>query len=219
VKGSKGFTLLEILVSITLMAVLVVVLSMALRSGINAYSRIRHYNRSFFPKAALQGLLFRQLEAVVSPGHGNLSAFSFFQGEGDKLLFVTTYGPQGLGLGGPLKVVYWFNESEGALCYAQKVIVKRHEVAQELPDRFYDLSEEELKKRGWIVTALKGVKALGFSYHYDSSEQEEDPGKWPEEFKRRRALPIEVGVSIDFDDGSDERKALEKWIVIPVGVM
>jgi len=220
VKDSQGFTLLEVLVSITLMAVLVVILSMALRSGINAYSRVRDYNNSFFPKAALQGLLFRQLEAVVAPGRGIISAYSLFKGEGDKLLFVTTYGPQGLGQGGLLKVVYWFDESDETLFYAQRIVVKKQEVRQELPDRFYDMSEKELKKKGWTVAALKGVKAFSLSYHYSLSEQEKDPEKWPEEFKNRHGeVPIEIGVSVTLKKESAGQKVSRDWVVVPVGIM
>ncbi len=222
-KDSRGFTLLEILVSMTLMAVLVVILSMALRSGINAYNRVISLNKSFFPKAAFEGLLYRQLEAVVRPGQGDLATFFLFEGEGDKLLFVTTYGPQGIGRGGLLKVVYWLNETEEKLYYAQKVVVTRKEVSEELPDRFYDLSKEELNKKGWTVAALEGVKAIYFSYHLDSSEQEENPGKWPEKAQKRRSLPIEIGLSVDFKGDSNKDKGRDSdsrsWTVIPVGVM
>ena len=218
-RRESGFTLLEVLVSITLIAVLVVVLSMALRSGINAYTRARNFNASFFPESALEGLLFRQLEAVVAPGRGDLSGFFFFEGEEDKISFVTTYGPQGVGRGGIWKVVYWLNESENRLYYAQRPLMKRQDARKDLPDRFYDLSKEELNRKGWLVASLKGVKGLYFSYRHVSSRGEEEPGKWPEEFRKRRALPVDVAISVDFGKKGQRDDSARRWTILPVGAI
>jgi prepilin-type N-terminal cleavage/methylation domain-containing protein len=38
-KSSSGFTLLELLISVSLIAVLVLILSMSVRTGLRAYSR------------------------------------------------------------------------------------------------------------------------------------------------------------------------------------
>ncbi len=217
-RGSGGFTLLEVLVSMTLIAVLVVILSMALRSGINAYSRAREFNKDFFPRAALEGLLFRQLEAVVTPGRGELSGYFMFDGEGDKIAFVTTYGPQGVGRGGILKVVYWLNESEEKLYYAQKILVSRNEAREDLPDRFYDLSEKELNENGWLVATLSGVKGLSFAYRHSAVTDESSPDKWPEEYKKGRSLPIEVAMSVDFTKNGEKNQEERQWYIIPVGV-
>ncbi len=218
-KETRGFTLLEVLVSMTLIAVLVVVLSMALRSGINAYTRAKNYNATFFPEAALEGLLFRQLEAIVVPGRGTLSGFCFFRGEDDKLCFVTTYGPQGVGKGGIWKVVYWLNESKGRLYYAERPLLRSQDAKEELPDRFYDLSQEELNSKGWLVTSLPGVKGLYFSYRSVFSGEEEGPGKWPDEFRKDRGIPVDVGISLDFKKKGERDDAGRKWTVLPVGVM
>ncbi len=221
-KGQKGFTLLEVLVSMTLIAVLVVVLSMALRMGINSYTRARERNTTFFPVAAFEGLLYRQLEAVVSPGSGDLSAFSFFQGEPDRMIFVTTYGPQGVGRGGIMKVVYWYDEEKETLCYGQKILVKKKEVTQKLPDGFYDASVQELNKEGWTVAKLKGVKGLSFSYRASAkgaSDEDFSPDKWSDKFTRKRSLPVEIGVRIDLSKKTDREGEPESWVVIPVGVL
>ncbi len=217
-RGSGGFTLLEVLVSMTLIAVLVVILSMALRSGINAYSRAREFNKDFFPRSALEGLLFRQLEAVVTPGRGELSGYFMFDGEGDKITFVTTYGPRGVGRGGILKVVYWLNESEKRLYYAQKILVSRSEAAEDLPDRFYDLSKKELNEKGWLVASLAGVQRLYFAYRHSVVTDDPSPDKWPEEYKKRRSLPIEVAMSVDFTKNEGKNQEEKQWYIIPVGV-
>jgi len=222
VKDSPGFTLLEVLVSITLIAILVVVLSMALRSGISSYTRAKERNTTFFPVAAFEGLLCRQLEAIVAPGMGDLSDFSFFDGSDDKLIFITTYGPLGIGRGGLMKVVYWFNDDDDAIYYAQKVVVRKKEVKEDLPDGFYSASIEELNKEGWTVAKLEGVKGLTFSYRGAKAQSSEDdftPDKWEDKFSKSRSLPIEIGLRIDLEKDKDKETEAKEWVVLPVGIL
>jgi general secretion pathway protein J len=123
-KSSSGFTLLELLISVTLIAVLVLILSMAVRTGLRAYSRGKEINERLIVVSAIEGLLGRQLRAVVREDRSDLKNFSEFNGEKNEISFVTTHVPLGSQAGGLFKVVYRFDERGKKLIYAQKVITR-----------------------------------------------------------------------------------------------
>jgi prepilin-type N-terminal cleavage/methylation domain-containing protein len=77
-KFSSGFTLLELLISVSLIAVLVLILSMSVRTGLRAYSRGKEINEGLMVVSAIEGLLGRQLRAVVRKDGSDLKDFSEF---------------------------------------------------------------------------------------------------------------------------------------------
>ena len=123
-KFSSGFTLLELLISVSLIAVLVLILSMSVRTGLRAYSRGKEINERLIVVSAIEGLLGRQLRAVVRQDGSDLKDFSGFHGEENEVSFVTTHVPLGSQAGGLFKVVYRFDERGKELIYAQKVITR-----------------------------------------------------------------------------------------------
>jgi len=211
----KGFTLLELLISITLIAVLVVVLSMALRSGINAYSRSKNYNRFYLPMASLYGLLWRQMEAVVGPSDPALQAYSKFNGRRDALTFTSTYVPQGTSQGGIFQVVYLYDEEGKRIIYAQKVITSRADIEKRVPAEPVKLDKKTLAEKGWIIDEIDNVDEFSFAYKPSDAGPETAPEDWDEKFNRRRLLPQEIAFKLKFKD-QDKQEA--KWQVIPVGI-
>ncbi len=211
----KGFTLLELLISMTLVAIVVVILSMALRSGINAYTRSKEYNRFYLPQTSLYGLLWRQLEAVVSPSDPKLSSYSRLRGRTDALSFITTYVPQGTSVGGIFQVVYLFDKDNNRLIYGQKIITSRTDITRKIPDFLADLDNKELLEQGWLTDEMKDVQAFSIVYRPSNADPNSEPKDWDDSFKRGSHQPLEIAFQIRFKAQKDEDA---QWQVIPVGI-
>jgi prepilin-type N-terminal cleavage/methylation domain-containing protein len=106
-RNKRGFTLIEVLVSLTIMASITAVAFAGLSIGIDTWQRgsrkIEELDRTF----ALERLLNRQV-AVADP--------QLFLGGVRELEFVSTYSLAN-GSGDPVRVKYWFDS--GKLLYAE----------------------------------------------------------------------------------------------------
>lgn len=214
-KDHQGFTLLELLISITLIAVLVVILSMALRSGINAYARAKDYNRYFLPRAALQGLLWRQMEAVISPADPNLSSYSMFRGTEQGFIFTTTYVPQGTSAGGIFQAAYFFDEEGKRIIYAQKIITRSKDLETDLPDDLVRFDRQKLLKDGWLTDELDGVKEFSLRYFSSQTHADAGPEDWDKDFNRRKLMPLKIAFKLGFEGQNDKETKLQ---IMPVGI-
>ncbi len=214
-RQQAGFTLLELLISITLVAVLVVILSMALRSSINAYTRAKEYNRYFMPAASVHGLLWRQMETVITRSTFQLSAYSRFRGRENGLTFTSTCVPQGTSEGGIFQVAYLFDDMSKQLIYAQKIITTRHDLEPDILDRLVKMDQDELMQNGWLSETMKDVEAFSMAYRSSGAEDETNPDKWDNEYRNTSHLPLEIAFKIRFKGQKEEGI---KWQVIPVGI-
>ncbi len=193
-KGFKvdesGFTLLELLISITLTAVIVVILSMALRSGLLAWERGRNTNDKIIRKSAVESLLGRQLRAVIKRD-SDLKSFSDFHGGERYLSFVTTYTPMGVQAGGLFKVVYRIEE-DGTFIYAQRLVTRPEDIKKELEDNIGPGDRERLLKEGWDVSIIQEMPPLIFSFK--EGDEIDSPGEWPREWDQKSKLPVAVAI-------------------------
>ena len=212
--SSKGFTLLEVLVSITLMALLIVILSMALRSGINAYTRIKAGNENFFPRAAIEGLLYRQLENIVEKTGSSLPGFFHFFCESDMISFTTTYSPLGLSQGGVIQVVYAYDDEKKGIIYAQKVLTRPFDLERKVSRDFLSQSPEKLLEEGWIIDEISEVEGVKFAFRPPLLDENVDVSDWPSEHRGFGPIPGEIAIKIKFKN----QKSEPKWHVIPVGL-
>jgi prepilin-type N-terminal cleavage/methylation domain-containing protein len=201
-KSSSGFTLLELLISVTLIAVLVLILSMAVRTGLRAYSRGEKINERLIVVSAIEGLLGRQLRAVVADG-SNLKNFSEFHGEENEISFVTTHVPFGSQAGGLFKVVYRFDERGKKLIYAQKVITRPEDLKGTLPDSIDPEDKEDLMEQGWGVSIVNRIDSLAFTYQ-STLPDESAPEDWQDDWNQKGKVPEAVAMGLAFSDDGEE---------------
>ncbi len=215
--NEAGFTLLELLISITLVSVIIVILSMAVRTGLRAYVRGHEANREIVAVSAVQGLLGRQLMMAIRPGIGDLSKFYRFNGEEDELIFVTTHVPMGAQSGGIFLVVYRFQKSSDSLVYAQRIITDPRDIKKELPRSVAADEVSDLREQGWDVSVVQGVEDVSFSYLAEKRDM--DMGSmddWPSAWYRDRLLPAAVGAILKFhNEDSGRERTVSMFFEIP----
>lgn len=187
-----GFTLLELLVSITLMGVIVLVVSLGLRMGLRAWARGKEANKALVSRMAVEGLLARQLRAVVGAADPRLSGRAYFRGREHELAFSTTYVPLGAGSGGVFKVVYRYEQDRQVLVYAHRLVLTRKDLDERLPDSAAD-AREEGEKSGWMVTVVEDLPEIRFGYQGVRRGEGPEP-EWKDEWPRGRNVPGHVAL-------------------------
>ena len=205
---SSGFTLLELLISVTLIAVLVLILSMAVRTGLRAYSRGKEINERLIVVSAIEGLLGRQLRAVVMGDGSDLKDFSEFHGEENEISFVTTHVPLGSQGGGLFKVVYRFDQRGKKLIYAQKVITSSEDLKGALPDSIDSEDKEDLMEQGWGISIINDIDSLAFTYQ-STLPNESAPEDWQDDWNKKGKVPGAVAMGLAFSD--DEEEPATTW--------
>ncbi len=194
-----GFTLLELMISITLTAVIVTLVAMALRTGLSAWHRLKETNKEILVENSLEGLLGRQLRAVVNRGV-ELDQFVSFEGSRHSISFVTRYAPMGAGAGGLFLVVYRWSEDKG-LVYGQHLVTTPQDLRAELPDSVDPADMEDLEADGWKISLVPGMPPLNFAYRKDRNHGL-DPEDWKHQWSRRQPLPQAVAVALGDEDGA-----------------
>jgi len=197
ITGEGGFTLLELLISTTLIAVLVVILSLALRTGIQAWSRGKEANLQNMPIAAIEGLLSRQLRSAVIRNPMDPTSFAFFKGDETQIAFLTNYTPLGNLAGGSFLVCYRYDAATKSLIFAQKIITRRDAFPQAIPEEFTTQTgskdmERQLKD-GWEVEVVSDVPEVRFAFLSPASVSKR-PDEWDNKWEATYNMPVAVAV-------------------------
>ncbi len=200
---SSGFTLLELLIAVTLLSVLILILSMAVRSGLRAYSRGKETNERLIAVSAVEGLIGRQLRAVVKGDGSGAQGLSEFKGKEDELSFLTTHVPLGSQAGGLFRVVYRFDEENRDLIYAQRVVTRPEDLKEDLPDGIDPEDKEDLAEQGWDLSFVHGIGSLTFTYQ-DKRQDDSDPEDWSGDWREKGKVPEAMAMALAFSDEDEE---------------
>lgn len=170
--GPPGFTLLEVMISITLLAILASVIGGALRL---VHRSIEGGERKIAAAERLRNsiaLIDAQLQSSVPATEGDgLDKRFIFEGDGETLKFVSTVSVWG-GRKGPVIVEYKWdrNEREGGTLH----VSERSTVTEAKRKTFF----------------LNDLHALSFEYY--CRKPLEDDGEWFEEWKEPDAIPQKI---------------------------
>ena len=197
--GQRGFTLLELLVAITLFSMLSVMMYGGLSFGARAWERVGQADLRQSQVQLVQSLLRRELSQVRLAEYGTdrRRPDLAFDGGRDSLVFIGPM-PAHLGLGGDFLIGL---EAEGQP--GEKALILRWEVFRE--DRrnldFTDAAEQEI--------LLRGLEA--FRLEYFGAEAEELDPQWRREWRNQEELPRLVRAEVDF--GPDDRRLWPEMVV------
>lgn len=221
-KFLTGFTLVELLISVSIFAIIGVVLYSSYRGGVITWRRINS-ETTFQQK-------IRYAFDRMSRDFGNMAFLSnlSFEGSADKLKFVSLIrSSEGEGLDIARVSYYLSLDGEGpsgsAIVRAEEAVnnALSLEVTEEEPAEGKGLNqaiEREPKKKQAL---LDGVSDLKFSYlalYKGSSSDEELEYEWLDFWEEEEGLPL--GIKIEFTLTNPEDKssmALSRRIYIPAG--
>ena len=196
---ARGFTLLELLVAITLFSMLSLMMYGGLSFGARAWERTGQADARQSQVQIVQSLLRRGLSQVrlAEYGANRRRPALAFEGGRDRLVFVGPM-PAHLGLGGDFLIGL---EAEGPP--GEKALILRWEVFRE--DRrnldFTDAAEQEI--------LLRGLEAFRLEY-FGAEAQDLDP-QWRREWRNQEELPRLVRAEVDF--GPDDRRLWPEMVV------
>lgn len=199
----RGFTLVEVVVSLALLALLILGAYTAIRTATQAVATgealIERTNRL----RVTQELLRRQISQALAIPHAQRRGTNesiFLAGERDQLTWVSSM-PGYLGRGGP---------------YVQQIALERGPGGQSLVFRHamlngWDPDDGFDDRRTPPVTLVEGIRDLRIDYR--AVDETGRLGSWQDRWDKPFQLPLLVRVRIEF-----ERESRQQWpeLVIPL---
>ena len=174
---SRGFTLLELLVAMALVAVVTVIAATAFRLAIQAWERGSDEGESRQIQAALPALLERQLAARVIRhvlGQARINPSVYFCGGENSLSFITAYSPQGALLQGMLWVRYQFDPEQKMLFIYQQSVTRLDDL---------DITNNrglgsKTAGEGLPISQIQGISDFRLAYTAEPLYDPDDTKQW-----------------------------------------
>lgn len=195
-RRQSGFTLIELMVSLTLLGLVVAVLAGAVRTGLFGAGVVDERSQAIGDIRLAHGLIRRQLETarpVIWPeGRGQRVAFD---GRGEAVDFLTVISPQP-GLGGP---------------YAARLTRDGDALVLLLRLTSGDTEKFDFSRNVERTVLLEGVTGIHFAYF--GATAKDAIAKWQPSWTARADLPQAVRVQVDFAEG---RRAAWPELTVPL---
>lgn len=206
--GAKcaGFTLLEVLVAITLLGMIMVMAYQGLRTGAHSTAQgeaaIERVNRLRLSQEFLRSQLARALPMAIE--QDDMLGAVVFEGGPEVMRFVAPM-PGYLSYGGPYVQTLMLARADGGgrkLIFDHRIL-QYGEDAERAPD---PSSERE------PVELLAGIDDAEFSYLEPGESQDEEP-EWVDEWRQVDRLPLLVRIRLDMRE--DSRIQWPELVVAP----
>jgi len=199
-KNNKGFTLLEVIVTMTILAVMLLIISGAFRLGLSAWDRGEQTREEYQRQRTATQLIMRQIKSMVpykiktQKAEGDYLAF---EGKTNSMKFVSTLSLRATRPNGLVFAVYEYKDGgpEGGrlVAYEKRVVNK-------------DFFEEGPKEEDG-VTVLEGLSGVRFEYYREEDTEKTRTEAWLEEWnaKEEKELPTALRVKLTYkNERSDQ---------------
>jgi general secretion pathway protein J len=199
---SSGFTLLEVIVTLTILGFILLMVSGTFRLGLSSWEKGDTIKEDYQKIRMISQLVSRQMKSLVpykiktEKAEGNYLAFD---GKAHSLRFVSALPIKARRPEGFVYVVYQFKDEgdkKGRLVlYEQRALNK---------DFFEDDLMEDL-----AVTLFGGVSQVRFEYYREADEEKNRKEEWVEEWnaKEEKELPKGVRMTIICWNGKGKEEA------------
>ena len=225
--NSPGFTLLELLISMTLMGLLTFAIHYGFRLGLSAYEKGEQHLQLSHQRQAVLNLISRQLGSLAP--YYSIQRFQeqpvdvlVFQGTEGGMRFVTTCSSQGLHADGMLLVEYFLAPSKtgsGTALVANEVPLPEDKTLAgsvfagltKGPDDIVLAEFAEFRPDSKSISLFEGLSEARFRYLQHPSLEPATPG-FQAFGKKRAGLPAGVEIQLRFSEASFGK---DMSIVIP----
>jgi general secretion pathway protein J len=214
----KGFTLLELILSISILSVVLVTIYGTLSMGSRAWEKGERDIEKIQRERVVMNLLSREIKSIfpykVTPSERDThKEFYAFEGKKDSISFVSTAPLKGE-KGGLSWLTFWVEDDEGL------VVVERDALRADIFEEKESIDKDEMEVLDQQVTAIR------FEYYQLKSgkTEGEGEGEWEEKWdaEKERALPSAVRVELTFEEegrGEDsEGEVYTKELITPLMV-
>ena len=197
----QGFTLLEVIVTMTILGIILLIISGAFRLGLSAWDRGEQTREEYQRQRTATQLITRQIKSMVpykiktQKAEGDYLAF---EGKTTSLKFVSTLSLKAARPNGFVFAVYEYKEGgpEGGrlVAYEKRVVNK-------------DFFEEGPKEEEG-VTVLEGLSDVQFEYFREEDKEKTRTEAWLNDWnaKEEKELPTALRMKITFKNGKSEQE-------------
>jgi len=191
-----GFTLIEVMVTLTILGFILLIIFGAFRLGLSAWNRGESTKEEYKKIRVITQLISQQIKSVVpfkiktKKAEGDYLAF---EGKAHSLKFVSAFAMRAKQNEGFVYAIYEFKEGgeEGGrlVLYEQRALNR---------DFFAEEPREDLG-----VSILEGISNVRFEYYREEDPQNKKPEEWVEEWnaKDEKELPKALRMIITQKDG------------------
>jgi len=208
---TTGFTLLEVIVTLTILGFILLIVSGAFRLGLSSWERGESTRENYQKVRTVTQMISRQMKSIVPYKVKSQKAegdYLAFEGKVRSLKFVSAFPlkakqPEGLVYG-----IYEFREegNEGGrlILYEQRVLNK-------------DLFEETPKEESG-ATLIEGISKVRFEYYREGDPEKNRTEGWVEEWitKDEKELPKALRMTLTFKNGKDEGRELSMKLLASI---
>ncbi len=199
-RATSGFTLVELLVAMTLIGLIFVALFGGLRFGARTWEIGNARSEDAAQTEVTQSLIRRQLaQTILLPGFER-GEFSF-EGDADRLRF-TAPAPTQIGLGGVYLFELFIETSDQREQLVLRWRLHRPELDPDSP-----IEDEDRKTR----VLIDGIEALRLNYFGDP-EGDDDPD-WSDTWRGHDVLPTLISIRLDLPQ--EDRRRWPDLLVAP----
>ena len=200
--GSSGFTLLEMVVTLTILGFILLIIFGAFRLGISAWEKGESSREEYQKVRAVSQLVSRQLKSMVpykiktEKAEGDYLAF---EGRSRSLKFVSALSIRAKQPEGFVYAIYEFkdggNEGGRLVVYEQRVLIRKN---------FFE--ERPNEESG--VPLIEGISDIRFEYYQEEDSLKNRKEGWVEEWnaKEEKELPRAVRMTVTYKSGRSEKE-------------
>lgn len=210
-KTFKGFTLLELLVAMALVALVTLIAATAFRLTVQAWERGSEEGESRQIQSALPSLLERQLAGRVVTlafGQAQIDPVVYFCGGETFLSFITAYAPLGSVFQGIQWVGYRFDAGLKTLLIYQQSVTRQDDlpIAESGPGT-------DMTETGVLVSQIQGISDFRLAYASEPLYDPEDLRQWQKNWEcGAKSGGAPFGLMLEMTIGEGARARSIKWV-------
>jgi general secretion pathway protein J len=205
--STTGFTLIEVIVTLTVLGFILLIISGAFRLGLSAWERGESIKEKYQKVRIVTQLISKQIKSIVPYKIKSQKAeadYLAFEGKDHSLKFVSNLSMKAKQPEGLVYATYEFKEGgkEGG-----RLILYEHRVLNK--DFFEEDPKEELG-----VPLLEGVSTVHFEYYQEEDLEKNREEGWVEEWnaKEEKVLPRALKITIT---RSSDQEPINLLVSIP----